>query len=604
MRRRRYNKGREAAAAEAEEKKVEADEEKDEPSDNADNNNDEAAVVVEVADAAEDDCQPPQEDEAAAGAETKSPSPEPVLCEEGDDEPADEPVGSIPPSPSSEGMPSDADDADDDPSDDPTDPADPASPKRSYMGVARMRRLRLKEQKARRLASIADAEVLNGPNGTPGRSGDGSLERELRAEVAAMGVTASMVRDGSAPGGNLVGSKGGRRAWWSALIPPAGLVPRILTLALLFLAGLDLGTQPRRLASSSAFSRSMEETAAPTAAPSAVPGGLIHHVETSVTKPWEYGGLGRAAYLVGATKSRPPTALPTPFYGEDGDGDEGEIKGDGGYYGSCIPGAGGYDAPACAARLSGSGDVAAADGGGGGYEGDYKGDGGKDGRRKKWKDKKLRKLKKANTAGDEGHRVPRGVAQDASEFDDLVDDAVASDGGGGNVDPVFGVDLDLLLLDAALPFPVDAAARFAIRLHRTWVRVLWTVPSNALRAAASVPAGLLRGWADSPPWILLVCLAIRLATRLFLGPDRSKDDPKKDGGGGGKDLDVLSRVKEYATNYATGTFPRTFLVLGTVVGVMKVDMYVVLCGLLTGLACHDVGGGGAGAGRVLGEGEL
>ena len=107
---------------------------------------------------------------------------------------------------------------------------------------------------------------------------------------------------------------------------------------------------------------------------------------------------------------------------------------------------------------------------------------------------------------------------------DLVDAANASDGGDGNVDPIFGVDLDLLLLNAALPFPVDTAARFAIRLHRTWVRVFWTVPSNALKTVASVPAGLLKGWADSSPWILLVCLCVRLATRLLLGPDHSRDN--------------------------------------------------------------------------------
>ena len=95
-----------------------------------------------------------------------------------------------------------------------------------------------------------------------------------------------------------------------------------------------------------------------------------------------------------------------------------------------------------------------------------------------------------------------------------------------------------------------------------------------------------------------------------------------DGGGGsgggigglGGNMDILGKVVDYAKNYAASTFPRTALVLGTLMKVMKVDMYVLLCGMLIGLAItpieedHSTGIGGSvveAAGRlVLGDGEL
>ena len=40
-------------------------------------------------------------------------------------------------------------------------------------------------------------------------------------------------------------------------------------------------------------------------------------------------------------------------------------------------------------------------------------------------------------------------------------------------------------------------------------------------------------------------------------------------------MDMLGKAMDFAKNYAACTFPRTSLVLGTLMKVMKMDMYVI-----------------------------
>ena len=40
---------------------------------------------------------------------------------------------------------------------------------------------------------------------------------------------------------------------------------------------------------------------------------LIHRIETSLTRPWEYGMGGRVAYMTGRATLAPPSAMPTYF---------------------------------------------------------------------------------------------------------------------------------------------------------------------------------------------------------------------------------------------------------------------------------------------------
>ena len=96
----------------------------------------------------------------------------------------------------------------------------------------------------------------------------------------------------------------------------------------------------------------------------------------------------------------------------------------------------------------------------------------------------------------------------------------------------------------------------------------------------------------SPPLVLFISLFTRLMIKTLLGSGKSflfesEDDSASSSGnsikGGGNKLDVLGKLMETAKNYIGDTFPKTALVLGTLRDVVKLDMYVVLCGLLMGL---------------------
>ncbi|KAL7540642.1 hypothetical protein ACHAWF_006743 [Thalassiosira exigua] len=437
---------------------------------------------------------------------------------------------------------------------------------KKYVGVARMRRRKVKEQKAQRLRDIRDAEVLGSAH-RGGLSGS-DLERELAAEVAAMDVTASMVRKGGlvvdesrASLSAALAAK--RKRWLRKLIPPARLVPRLVALMLLFAAGLEMGSRPHRSSSSSASERGLQADEV----------GLIGHVESSLTRPWEYGMGGRVAHLVGAAPSSPPTALPTSFDGSNTCSWEEQAAGE------CTA-----EDPAKAANV-----------------------GSKEDKKKKPKEDKKKKEKKK----------PRGATTHDDEFADVTGGAAPAP----NVDPLLQVDLDAVLLNAALPAPIDYAARVAIGFHRTWTYYLWTLPSGLLRSLWTLPKEAFGGWTSNPPWILGLVLVGRILARVVVGDGRSmlsldgdpsSSDGTQAGGGGKKDPDVLERVVDMAKNYVKGKFPRATMVLGTTMTLMKVDMYVVLCGMLVGLAgppvYEDFAAWREGGGKVVeggpGVGEL
>mmetsp|Transcript_20657 Transcript_20657/g.37312 ORF Transcript_20657/g.37312 Transcript_20657/m.37312 type:complete len:674 (-) Transcript_20657:162-2183(-) len=468
---------------------------------------------------------------------------------------------------------------------------EPKKPKK-YMGVARMRRKILKEQKAQRLKDIADSEVMDSSK----KYGD--LERELAAEMDTMNITVSQVRKGGMGMGvdgskaslsSVAMKKGLKKSWFSVLVPPMKLMPRLVTLLLLFFAGLDLGSQPHRGGISPL---DIGVGVAPRELSSAGV-GLIHHVELSLTKPWEYGMGGKVAFMVGMAPSSPPTAMPTSF------NDAGMV---------CTAAAGEDAMEECLAtpKQDKTKDGAKADKG-----------------KKKKKSTKLQLMEDENVDPlfqfDSSRTRPRGVSHD-DEFDDTI-----PTGKSNNVDPLFKVDLDALLENAQLPLPMDFAAKVAIGFHRTWVYYLWTLPTSLMKSMLHLPKNVLSGWISNPPWILGVALLIRLIAKILAGNGKSfsSDSEKNDsiggsgkGGGGSKNLDMLGTVMDTAKNYATGKFPKTALVLGTLMKVMKVDMYVLLCGLLVGLVVPSVkedylGWSGSSADveggmsrPVLGDGEL
>jgi len=300
---------------------------------------------------------------------------------------------------------------------------------------------------------------------------------------------------------------------------------------------------------------------------------LIYHVESSLTKPWEYGMGGKARHMMGMMETAPPTSLPTSFTREEEE--------------YCID-----DGKECDAKEGVSTS----------------------------KEKEM-EMKEKLLSGDEEEEdnslLPKGVS--SSEFDDDDDDDIRDGKDTFSppvIDPIFRVDLDDLLQNSQLPAPINFCAKFAIGFHRMWVRYLWTIPTSVVTSVLYSPKTLIDSWMANPPIFLFISLLIRMIVRLLLGNASSlSEEEDEDGGGSGKkkdNLDVLGKIKDTALNYATSSFPKTILVLKTLKEVVTVDMYVILCGLLVGMIAplvkQDLGFGknsSSGGGHVvLGDGEL
>jgi len=502
---------------------------------------------------------------------------------------------------------------------------------KKYMGVARMRRKILKEQKAQRLKQLQDDSIASAD----------MCGVDAAAELVTMGVTASIIRQGSmnvdGDGMNSMGGADGavdlsriaeqsltikkgrwsQRWWWRMFVPPLHLVPRLVTLGLLLMAGLDMGWNVhqrngvggmRNLGSDKNGGGSNSSIGHDTP--------WIGHVEKSLTKPWEYGMGGKIAYMAEKIPSAPPTALPTSF--EEGYcafGDNHEVCQD--------------------IHRHEEGEQESTN-------------------RRGSKSKLHKKVFSmedefdssrgstistvdstisASTNGGSGNAKtrPHGVvvSHDNSEFDDDILSTITTDDE-PIIDPLFHVDFDQLIRNAQLPFPLDAAARLAIGFHRTWVYYLWTLPLSTIHSVIRFPKRFVWGWIRDPPIVFLICMAVRFINWVLVGSGsfdvRGKVDASAGGGGNGagklekgpKNLDMLAKLTDYAKNYLGEKFPRTKLVVGTLMGVMKVDMYVVFFGMLVGsvvpLVVEEHGGVGLWVydlkarlgleGKVLGDGEL
>lgn len=434
-------------------------------------------------------------------------------------------------------------------------------PTKKYMGVARMRRKIIKEQKAQRIAEL-EASATDNPI-------------DAAATIVTIGMTASMIREGGGSssgvamlGGSdllsevaiktLRGEK--KKKWWKLIFPPMYLVPRLVTLMLLFMAGLDVGLEPHRCNVSGIDGSGG--------------GNLIYHVESSFTKPWEYGMGGKVRHMIGMMDAAPPTSMPTSFSRE----------------GFCVDD--GVVGEECA-TLSTS--------------------------KEKEREVKMKLLSDNDDdttnnkddefaeRSDEDISRPKGVS--TSEFDD-DDNGEKETYTPPIIDPIFQVDLDALLKNSQLPAPINFAAKFAIGFHRMWVRYLWTVPTSVLKSILYSPKTLVTSWMANPPVFLFISLLIRILGKVLVGNTPSLSEEDDENGKKSDNLDILGKIKDTAMNYATSSFPKTILVLKTLKEVVTVDMYVILCGLLVGLVTplvkQDLGFGevSIGGGKVMGDGEL
>ena len=454
---------------------------------------------------------------------------------------------------------------------------------KKYMGVARMRRKRLKEEKEKRLQEIAN---------------DGDSPRSTIELIATLGVTATTMRKGVAVdvnvviAGNCSSSNKKKKSWINFLIPPMKLMPRLVTLLLLFIAGCDLGTQPHR-PSPSSFTTSQYPQRSTEDIRVLFDGSshLIHRIETSLTRPWEYGMGGRIAYMTGRATSAPPTAMPT-YFDIDSTLKVAEIIEEeciiDGVVGECMPSLiDGVEGNATKEKKNRLQTLM-----------DKKWNNNNNSKRGKVKER-LRELAKEDEKlvvggvnDDEFDNLdrttrPLGVLNATTTQDDIV------------IDPIFRVDLDSLLYNSNLPVPIEYAAKVAISFHRLWVHYLWTMPTTFLKSMVGMPRRVMSGWIANPPYMLGVALVIRFVTHIVVGNGKlpfsldSTDDPSHGGGGGGNSsgggslgniIDLLQKGMDFVKNYASSKFPMTALVVGTLTKVMKVDMYVLLCGLLIGLA--------------------
>jgi hypothetical protein len=142
-----------------------------------------------------------------------------------------------------------------------------------------------------------------------------------------------------------------------------------------------------------------------------------------------------------------------------------------------------------------------------------------------------------------------------------------------NIDPLFGVDLDELTKGSGV---MNKLARGAVATHRSIIWLVYFLPLGILQSLLSVPQALLR----SPPALCLTALALRhLVGKGILGagiPESSAGDEK------GNAIDVLAMAKNFVTTSLNNNFP-TAVVLYEAFTHLRSDMYILLCGVFSGL---------------------
>ena len=144
--------------------------------------------------------------------------------------------------------------------------------------------------------------------------------------------------------------------------------------------------------------------------------------------------------------------------------------------------------------------------------------------------------------------------------------------GKGNIDPLFQVDLDALTAGDGLYFTLG---RFAVRIHRLILTVLFYTPKSILQSIVS----FLWSFVQTPPILFIMAIMIRHGLgRMVLGaklPSAVVDETQH--------KDILSTVKTFVTKFLLSSFP-TVTVFYDVWTYIRSDMYVMLCGLFVGIA--------------------
>ena len=165
--------------------------------------------------------------------------------------------------------------------------------------------------------------------------------------------------------------------------------------------------------------------------------------------------------------------------------------------------------------------------------------------------------------------VPPAVVEDTDEFGQEEKPHLAEE---KNMDPLFQVDLDEYTRGPGIYM---ACARFAVFLHRCNLSLFYYGPKRVFTGMAN----MLNSFVAVPPLLAIIALVLRqLIGNTILGahlPVETVEDDKKN--------DIMSAVFNMVKNFLSGMFPNA---IGLYKGwtLLRADMYVVVCGLMVGLA--------------------
>ena len=160
-----------------------------------------------------------------------------------------------------------------------------------------------------------------------------------------------------------------------------------------------------------------------------------------------------------------------------------------------------------------------------------------------------------------------GDIEDLDEFEEETQKTIPI------IDPIFGVDLDELTKGPGL---VNQLARGAVAAHRSIIWLVYFWPLSILQSLVSIPQALLR----SPPALCIIALVLRhLVGKTILGA-RIPEPPT--GGEKGGAIDLIAMAKTFVTSFFNSNFP-TAVALYEAFTHLRSDMYVILCGVFSGL---------------------
>ena len=141
-----------------------------------------------------------------------------------------------------------------------------------------------------------------------------------------------------------------------------------------------------------------------------------------------------------------------------------------------------------------------------------------------------------------------------------------------NIDPLFGLDLDMF---TAGPGIVNFMGRQAVKVHRALLSIFYFFPQRIVFGLYDTFLQLL----TLPPILCIIALTLRqVVGKTILGaklPEKVVDKSQR--------KDVMTMIKNFVSGFVLKRFP-TAVSLYDGWANLRADMYVVVCGLMVGLA--------------------